>query len=299
MGVLFGLGAAVTWGSADYVAASVGRRIGSHRVVLGFHVVATALLALLVLGSGSLNGVTGADVAFFVLVGAVGWLGYACFYRALAIGPISVLSPIVSGYAMVTLLLAIILLDERLGLAAGCAVVVSLVGIVLASSGLRHIWKAWRGTGSGLQSEPLQRLNAHGLLFALAALFLIGAFVLGVSVKADDLGWLVPIFLARLFSTIFIAASLIRGGGWRFTDRSPRVVWAIVALAVLDTAGYVFFNLGTERSDTAIVAAASAPYAVIPVIAGVLFFHERPTPTEWVGVGFVVAGLVLLGLAVG
>lgn len=299
MGVLFGLGAAVTWGSADYVAASVGRRIGSHRVVLGFHVVATALLALLVFGPGSLNGVTGADVAFFVLVGAVGWLGYACFYRALSIGPISVLSPIVSGYAMVTLLLAIILLDERLGLAAGCAVVVSVIGIVLASSGLRHIWKAWRGTGSGLQSEPLQRLNAPALLFALAALFLIGAFVLGVSVKADDLGWLVPIFLARLFSTIFIAASLIRGGGWRFPDRSPRVLWAIVALAVLDTAGYVSFNLGTERSDTAIVAAASAPYAVIPVIAGVLVFHERPTPTEWVGVGFVVAGLVLLGLAVG
>lgn len=286
MGVLFGLGAAVTWGSADYVAAIAGRRIGSHRVVLGFHVVATFLLALLVLGTGSLEGVSAADVGFFVLVGAIGWTGYACFYRALAIGPISVLSPIVSGYAMVTLLLAIILLDERLGVAAACAVVVSVVGIVLASSGLRHIFR-------------VERIDAHGLLFALAAMVLIGAFVLGVSVKADDLGWLAPVFLARLFSTVFVFASLIKGGGWRFSDRSPRVLWAIVALALLDTAGYISFNLGTEHSDTAIVAAASAPYAVIPVIAGVMFFHERPTPTEWVGVGFVIAGLVLLGLAVG
>ncbi len=286
MGVLFGLGAAVTWGSADYVAAIAGRRIGSHRVVLGFHVVATFLLALLVLGTGSLEGVSAADVGFFVLVGAIGWTGYACFYRALAIGPISVLSPIVSGYAMVTLLLAIILLDERLGVAAACAVVVSVFGIVLASSGLRHIFR-------------VERVDAHGLLFALAAMVLIGAFVLGVSVKADDLGWLAPVFLARLFSTVFVFASLIKGGGWRFPDRSPRVLWAVVALALLDTAGYISFNLGTEHSDTAIVAAASAPYAVIPVIAGVMFFHERPTPTEWVGVGFVIAGLVLLGLAVG
>jgi len=286
MGVLFGLGAAVTWGSADYVAAIAGRRIGSHRVVLGFHIVATVLLALLVLGTGSLEGVTAADVAFFVLVGAIGWTGYACFYRALAIGPISVLSPIVSGYAMVTLLLAIILLDERLGVAAACAVVVSVIGIVLASSGLRHIFR-------------IERLDAHGLLFALAAMVLIGAFVLGVSVKADDLGWLAPVFLARLFSTVFVFASLIRGGAWRFPDRSPRVLWAVVALALLDTAGYVSFNLGTEHADTAIVAAASAPYAVIPVIAGVMFFHERPTPVEWVGVGLVIAGLVLLGLAVG
>ena len=74
---------------------------------------------------------------------------------------------------------------------------------------------------------------------------------------------------------------------------------ATKAGALLDTAGYVSFNLGTERSDTAIVAAASAPYAVIPVVAGVLFFHERPTPVEWAGVGLVIAGLVLLGLAVG
>ena len=286
MGVLFGLGAAVTWGSADYVAAIAGRRIGSHRVVLGFHVVATFLLALLVLGTGSLEGVSTADVGFFVLVGAIGWTGYACFYRALAIGPISVLSPIVSGYAMVTLLLAIVLLDERLGLAAACAVVVSVIGIVLSSSGLRHIFR-------------VEWVDAHGLLFALAAMFLIGAFVLGVSVKADDLGWLAPVFLARLFSTVFVFASLIRGGAWRCPDRSPRVLWAVVALALLDTAGYISFNLGTERSDTAIVAAASAPYAVIPVIAGVLFFHERPTPIEWVGVGFVIGGLVLLGLAVG
>jgi drug/metabolite transporter (DMT)-like permease len=286
MGVLFGLGAAVTWGSADYVAAIAGRRIGSHRVVLGFHVVATVLLALLVLGSGSFEGVTTQDVAFFVLVGAIGWTGYACFYRALAIGPISVLSPIVSGYAMVTLLLAIVFLGERLGLAAGIAVIVSVIGIVLASQGLRHIFR-------------VEWVDAHGLLFALAAMVLIGAFVLGVSVKADELGWLVPVFLARLFSTIFVAGSLIRGGAWKFPDRSPRVLWAIVALALLDTAGYISFNLGTEHADTAIVAAASAPYAVIPVVAGVLFFHERPTPVEWAGVGLVIAGLVLLGLAVG
>ncbi len=286
MGVLFGLGAAVTWGSADYVAATAGRRIGSHRVVLGFHVVATVLLAVLVLASGALQGLSLEDLGFFVLVGFVGWTGYACFYRALAIGPISVLSPIVSGYAMVTLLLAIILLGERLGAAAGFAVIVSVIGIVLASQGLRHVF-------------AVEWVDMHGLLFALAAMVLIGAFVLGVSVKADDLGWLVPVFLARAFSTVFVAGSLIKGGAWKFPDRSPRVLWAIVALALLDTAGYISFNLGTERSDTAIVAAASAPYAVIPVIAGVFFFRERPTPTEWAGVGLVIAGLVLLGLAVG
>ena len=120
-----------------------------------------------------------------------------------------------------------------------------------------------------------------------------------MSVKADDLGWLVPVFLARAVSTVFVAGTLLRGGAWRFPDRSPRVLWAIVALALLDTAGYISFNLGTEHADTAIVAAASAPYAVIPVVARRAVLPRAPNAHRVGGRGLVIAGLVLLGLAVG
>jgi drug/metabolite transporter (DMT)-like permease len=44
------------------------------------------------------------------------------------------------------------------------------------------------------------------------------------------------------------------------------------------------------------VATAAAPYSVVPIVAGVALMHERPTPTQWAGVGLVIAGLVLLGL---
>lgn len=286
MGVLFGLGAAITWGCADYVAASAGRRVGSIRVVFGFHLVATAILALLVVMSGSLADVAATDLPFFALIGAIGWGSYVCFYRALAIGPISILSPIVSGYAAVTVLLAVIFLGERLTAAETVAVIVSFAGVVLASSAGRRVFS-------------IELIDAHGLLFALAAMVLLGGFVLGVSVKTDELGWLAPVFLARLGATVLVALTALHGGRWRFPDRSPRVIGAIALLAVLDTVGYVSFNLGTEHEDTAVVAAASAPYAVIPVVAGVLFLHERPTPVQWAGIGLVIAGLVLLGVAVG
>jgi drug/metabolite transporter (DMT)-like permease len=286
MGILFGLGAAVAWGCADYVAASAGRRIGSVRVVLGFHVVATVILAFLVVASGSLADVTPADVPFFALIGAVGWGSYVCFYRALAIGPISILSPIVSGYAAVTVILAVVFLGERLSVAETVAVLVSFTGVAFASSGLRWVFR-------------IERVAAHGLLFALAAMVLLGGFVLGVSAKTDELGWLAPVFLARLAASVLVVLTALRGGRWRFPDRPPRVIGAIALLAFLDTAGYVAFNLGTERADTAVVAAASAPYAVIPVVAGVLFLHERPTPVQWAGIALVIVGLVLLGIAVG
>ena len=50
MGIALGLTAALSWGLADYFAAIASRRTGPFRVVLGFHVVATILLAILLVG---------------------------------------------------------------------------------------------------------------------------------------------------------------------------------------------------------------------------------------------------------
>jgi drug/metabolite transporter (DMT)-like permease len=59
----------------------------------------------------------------------------------------------------------------------------------------------------------------------------------------------------------------------------------------------VFFNVGVRHAATSIVATASAPYAVVPIVMGVSLLRERPTPVQWSGVALVIGGLVTLGLA--
>jgi drug/metabolite transporter (DMT)-like permease len=88
----------------------------------------------------------------------------------------------------------------------------------------------------------------------------------------------------------------LRGGDWRFPDRSPRLLAMIVLIASVDTLGYVAFNFGVRHADTSIVATAAAPYAVVPIVAGVFLLYERPRTTQWAGIGLVMAGLILLGL---
>jgi drug/metabolite transporter (DMT)-like permease len=283
MGVALGLAAATSWGCADYVAARAARAIGSIRVVVGFHVVATALLAVLVLATGTLERVGLDDLPLFIVIGALGWLSYASFYAALKVGPISIVSPIVSGYAAVTLLLAVTVLGERLARAEVVAIIVVMAGVALAAFDLRQVLSS-------------ARVPVLGVALALLTMIVIGTFVFGVAYRANDLGWLAPIFLARAASLLFLLGHARSIRVLDLADRRPRVLGAIVVLAVLDTAGYVFFNVGATRADTAIVAAASAPYAAIPVVAGVLFFHERPAPIQWAGIALVLGGVVLLGL---
>jgi drug/metabolite transporter (DMT)-like permease len=283
VGLALGLGAALAWGFADYFAARASRRIGALRVVLGFHLVATAVLLGLVLATGALGDVSVKHVAFFAGVGVLGWSSYLAFYRALAIGPISVASPIISGYAAVTVVLAVLVVGERLSGRQTAAIVVTILGVVLSGADLHRIAR-------------LERVAPLGLLFSLLAMVLIGAFVFGISYYRDELGWLAPIFLGRAFATLFLIAHVGRSG-WPAADRTPRILAVLVLLALLDTAGYVCFNVGTGYAKTSIVAAASAPYGVVPVIMGVAFLAERPTRPQWVGAALVIAGLVLLGLA--
>lgn len=285
MGIAFGLGAALLWGLADYSAARASRRIGAPRVVLGFHVVAVVLMIVPVLATGALADAGWSDLPVFALLGAVGWVSYLAFYGALAIGPISIVSPIVSGYAAVTVVLAVLVAGESLSAPQAGAVVVVMCGVALASSDVRRI-----------RIREVGR-SGRGLLLAILAMVALGGFVFGLADTSDELGWLAPIFLARTATMLLLLATALPGGRWRFEDRSPRLLAVIVALAVLDTGGYALFNIGVREAATSVVATASAPYSVVPIVMGVLLLSERPARTKWAGIALVLAGLVILGLA--
>ncbi len=284
MGIALGLCAALSWGFADYSAALASRKVGALRVVLAFHLAAMVLLTALVLATGALGSVKLDQLPVFVLLGAVGWLSYLAFYGALAIGPISVVSPIVSGYAAVTVVLAVLIEGETLSPGQVAAVVVTVAGAMVASANVREIART-----------RLEHRSALGLLLALAAMILLGGFVFGVSYYKTD-GWLAPIFLARGFATLFLLAHVAAVGGLRSRLLPAELVPVTIALALLDTGGYVFFNLGTRHAATSVVATAAAPYAVVPVLMGVSLLHERPSPAQWAGVALVLGGLVTLGL---
>ncbi len=289
MGVALGLGAALLWGFADYFAAVASRSLGALRVVLGFHLAALIPLTVLVLATDGLARVSLTQVALLALVGAFGWVSYLAFYGALAIGPISVLSPIVSGYAAVTVLLAVVITGNHLSAAQAVAVATTIAGAMVASADVRAVARA-----------KLERRSALGFVLALVAMGLLGAFVFGVSYYRQRIGWLGPIFLARGFAAVFLLGHVLARGERSPSDTAamhgPKVPIAVLALlALLDTGGYVCFNLGVGHASTAIVAAASAPYATVPIAMGVSFFGERPTRTQWLGVGLVVVGVIVLG----
>jgi drug/metabolite transporter (DMT)-like permease len=150
-------------------------------------------------------------------------------------------------------------------------------------------------TGHDHESRPVAA-PAIGAAFGLAAALCygVGGFMIGRYTR--DLGWLVPVVVARggaMVLLLGLLATPLRGPlGPR---RGPGIPWALAA-GLTDAAGLIFFARGDQVGLVAVTAAVSSAYPVIPLVGGLLLFRERLAGQQIGGTILILAGLVLLGL---
>ncbi|MGH2379212.1 MAG: DMT family transporter [Candidatus Limnocylindria bacterium] len=281
--LLFGVGAALGWGVGDYAGALASRRIGVLWTSLGMQLIGTTLYAVALAAAGRFPTVTAAAVPWAVALALVGASALFVFYKALALGPIAVVSPVAASYAAVTVVLVVIFLGERLELPQIAAITVTFVGIVLASSDFRAILRTL--------GRPLP-----GIRLAFVATLGFGMYGAALAAAAREHDGLELVLLARIASAVLLAAAVLATRAAIPTDRRPATLVLLVLTGVFDTAANVSFVLGVEAGFASIVATGSGLYPVIPVFLAIFFLGERLVPSQYLGIAITVAGLVALGL---
>ena len=292
-GLLFGLGAAVAWGLVDVCAAVAGRRLGSLKVLAGAQIASVVVLAI----AGLVTNVgLPRETAIILAAGAAG-IGAACaylsFFTALRIGPIAVVSPTVSAYGGLTVILAVIFRGEALTVTQAIGAAIATVGVVLAGvvfdGGIR-------GT----------RIVSRGIGFALTALVLFAVVTVGMAGPIKAAGWLPVVLVSRIVNTLVSCVLL----GAVLASRSPRLApfvmtaepatrtaFGIVLMAgLLDVAGLISFAIGLEVAETWLVGLASSFGPAVAVLVAVAILGERLRPTQWLGLSGIAAGLVLVAV---
>jgi drug/metabolite transporter (DMT)-like permease len=288
--VIYGLAAALGWGFSDLWAAMSGRRIGSGRTVVVAQVAAAVVVTVLVLiARPDLSGIP--MVAPWLVPNAfLGAAAFATLYRGLQLGPIAVVSPVLASYAVVPVLLSVVLLGETLGGWEVVGVVVTIAGVVLTSSDP----KALR---AGTRTKPA------GLPWAIASTLLFGVATYVMGWAAKEAGFLPSLWFGRLTMTgVVLIAALVLWVRSRSTDEArnpvaPSMLRLAVLVGVMELVGTIAYARGAEVGLVSIVTAASATYPLIPVLGGVVLLHERPVPTQYLGIAMVIGGLLLLGVA--
>lgn len=304
--VVLGLSGALVYGFADFLGGLASRRL---RAVTVAAVAAAVGIVPLLLGLVVVGGVfTWAGTLWGAVAGMSGGIGVLLLYRALAIGPMSVLSPLTAVFAAVVPVLVAVFRGTALSGLAVTALVVAVVAVVLVA--------AVRDTSGA-------RLTARGLVTAAVAGCGFGGIVLAYDLTPSDSG-VAPLVVARVLQAVLLGvAALVSGlagrpGGAADPAASaavagsavppgtrPRLVGrlllTVVACGVLDALANVFIQAGLHSSDDPVtlpvVSVLNALYPIGTVVLAGVVLRERLSAVQWAGIVLAFAASVGLALA--
>ena len=284
LSVVFGIAAAVGWGVADFIAAAASKRLGVLRTATGVHLSSSVALAgyfFFVFEPGLLAWLHWAALAG---VAVLGLLVYIVFYRALSEGPVAVVSPIVSSYAIVLIALAMAFSGERLGGWQIIGAICSIGGVVMASFDPRGLSNGGRVIGLGA-------------VLAIATMLGIGVLSYAIGILSRELGWFLPVYISRTMTLgLFIPLTAVMRQ-WNLRGVTIPLAVAVAFAGIVEMGGLFAYARGAEIGVISIVAAASISYPLIPMLGGIIAFGERLAVSQWVGLGIALAGLFVLALA--
>jgi chloramphenicol-sensitive protein RarD len=175
---------------------------------------------------------------------------------------------------IITVLLGVLVLHERLRAAQWTAVLISLAAVVVLSVGYGRVpWISLILAFSfGLYGLIKKRVGGH--LDALSGLTL-------------ETMWLAPVAIVQL-----VAVSLI--SGLTFGTVSPLHTIALIGSGVITAVPLLFFAAASRRLPLTTMGLVQYVAPVLQFIAGVAILHEPMPPERWLGFGLVWLALIVL-----
>lgn len=280
-GVLFGLVSMLSWGIADFFAARAIRRTGVFKTLVWGQTV--GLLVLIAVAF--LVGFAIPSFYMLVIILITGFLNVvAClsFYRGLQVGKVSIVSPVSASWVMVTVILSLVFLGETLNQLQAIGVVLTITGVLLTSFKFRDLL--------GRRSESL----AAGVQFAVISMVAWGVHYVFIDVLIAELGWFLPVLSVKAV-TVF-SLLLYSGFANRSLSYPKSVVPMVVAIGLLEATAFTAYGAGVASEFTAIVAPVAATFPVVTIVLARIFFKEMVEINQKIGIGAVLAGLVLLSM---
>jgi drug/metabolite transporter (DMT)-like permease len=196
-------------------------------------------------------------------------------YKAFAIGPVSITSPIVGSYALVTLIISTFVFGEILKLNQWIGLTFLFFGLVAAT-----------------YEKSNSRNNSKGITLAFIALLFIGCGIAGFVYAIKEIGWVAAVLLGYLFPTLWSGAYLLITKN----IRRPEFTLDVFLLTAFQLLGTVAVSIGVEQSISAIVVPVSSVSPILTSVMGLIFFREKLVRHKLVGVGLIAVSLVLISL---
>lgn len=311
---------AIIYGAADFLGGLAAKRLRS--IVVTSAAAASGLVVLLLALPFVGGSWSPADVAWGALAGVFGVVAIALLYACLAIGPMSILSPLTAVVSAIAPMLWGLLIDgETLSPLGYAGLGVALVAVVLVGF---------------IPGQRVVRPPLRGLVMAIGAGLAIGGFLIAIDQTSSESG-LVPLVMTRLTNmaiTLIIIGVLVVRAGQRgkpaasvldvsgvaigatpsghadlehaapaseaessLAGSRTRAWWLAIACGVGDAAANALILLALRLGDLTIVSALTALYPAGTILLAAIVLRERVAAVQWAGLALALGAGGMLALA--
>ncbi|MEU0169393.1 DMT family transporter [Streptomyces iakyrus] len=282
MTALFALATSLLWGLADFGGGLLTRRTPALTVVVVSQSIAVVVLGTLVVATGGWSE-AGPQLWFAVAAGLVGPVAMLAFYKALALGPMGVVSPLGSIGVAVPVGVGL-MLGERPGLLQFVGILVAVAGVCLAG-------------GPQFRGAPVQR---QAIALTLLAAFGFGAVMALIAEASTTLtGLFLALFVQRVTNVaaggLALFVSVRRGGPALPADGFPwRTLPALAFVGLADVAANGTYSIAAQHGPVTVAAVLASLYPVVTAVAARGVLRERLRAVQAAGAGLALVGTVLL-----
>lgn len=274
--ILLAITSSLAYGFTDFIGGMAARR--AHVLVIGVIAQPAGVVMLLLLLPWLGGELSQPVVGWAVLAGVSGAGAYYWLFQALAIGPMSIASPLSALVSAVLPVCAGLAFGERLSPGAVVGIALGLVAVLLVSR--EH------------EDTPHPVTRRVVVMSLLSGVFIAGFFV--ALDRTPEGSGLWPLILSRVVCGLVMAAAAARIHVLARPERT--VFWLAVASAALDVVATTTFLLATRAGLLAIVAVITALYPAGTMLLARVVLHERLQLVQKAGLALAAGSVVLLAL---
>jgi drug/metabolite transporter (DMT)-like permease len=275
LGIALALVASVSWGISDFIGGLQTRRFSALSVLVVSQPVGLVLAFGFALAIGG-DPLSGGDFLLAVAGGGALILALGIFYRAMALGSMSVVTTIGTLGIAVPVAFGLAQGEEPTALQATGAVI-ALPAVMAVAHDPDPEWRTANRLSVGLA--------------ALAALG-FGVFLTIIDAAAEsDPGWTVVATKVGSVALLGLVALYARPP---LPAARGRVLAVLLAIGVFDVVANALYAVATTQGILPLVAVAGSLYAVVTVLLARFVLGERLALRQRVAFGFAILGVALI-----
>lgn len=286
LSALLGLLGSVVYGASDFLGGMAAGRMRAERVTAINSLVGVTLLSLAALVFGA--DFSAGAVLWGAVAGVAGVFALVLLYACLAIGPMSILAPIMALVSAVVPIGIALGRGDRLSPAGYLGLAVGLIAVVLICF---------------VPGAKVIRPSPRSVMLAIGAGVAVGLYLFFLDLAPDDSGLAPLVLVFAVSAPLAWGAVLVRRIAQGPGPVAPVEPWwrGGVALsvysAVTDAVASTLLLLALRLGSLAVVSVLSALSPAGTILLAALVLKERVAVVQWIGLAVALAAAALLALA--